>query len=132
MISNISQLISTSLPSASSPSSSSSAASNVVTNAIPSGSVQTSVSSQASSQHAGGPDKALAAAVNDLNVKIQRLNRNLEFSIDKGSGDLLVKVVDAQTHEIIRQIPSEEAMALAHNIDKYLQEHHMGLVQTKA
>ncbi len=85
-----------------------------------------------SSVQVAGSDQELAAAVDQLNAKIQNLNRNLEFSINKDNGVILVKVVDAQTHELVRQIPSEEALALAQNIDQYMQEHHMGLVKAKA
>jgi flagellar protein FlaG len=82
--------------------------------------------------HSGGTDPELAAAIDQLNSKVQNLNRNLEFSLDKDSGELLVKVVDAKTHEVISQIPRKEALQLARNIELYLQEHHIGLVQTKA
>ena len=80
----------------------------------------------------GGSDQRLAAAVEHLNNQVQNLNRNLEFSIDQDSGELVVKVVDAQTHEVIRQIPSQEALALAKDIEHYLQHQHTGLLQTKA
>ena len=77
-------------------------------------------------------DQDLAAAIDKLNSKVQNLNRNLEFSLDKDSGQLVVKVVDAHTHEVIRQIPRKEALELARSIEQYMQDHHMGLVQTKA
>lgn len=92
----------------------------VTTNGVPGG------------QNAGATDQTLVEAIDKLNAKVQNLNRNLEFSLDKGSGEVLVKVIDAQTHELVRQIPSEEALALAQNIDQYMLDHHMGLVQTKA
>ena len=76
-------------------------------------------------------DQALADAVDRLNTKIQNLNRNLEFSINHDSGEVLVKVVDNKTHEVIRQIPSAEVLALARNIDRYMQDHHVGLVKAK-
>ena len=77
-------------------------------------------------------DQDLAAAIDKLNSKVQNLNRNLEFSLDKDSGQLVVKVVDANTHEVIRQIPRKEALELARSIEQYMQDHHIGLVQTKA
>lgn len=85
----------------------------------------------------GGPKIANAGLLNEavdyLNAKIQNLNRNLEFSLDQQSGDVLVKVVDAHTHELIRQIPSEEALALARDIQRYMQDHPVGLLsQVKA
>ena len=82
--------------------------------------------------HSGGKDLQLAAAVDKLNSEVQNLNRNLEFSLDKDSGELVVKIVDAKTREVISQIPRQEALQLAHNIEQYLQEHHIGLVKTKA
>lgn len=86
-----------------------------------------------SNQPVSGASKELSASVDFLNANIQNLNRNLEFSLDNQSGEVLVKVVDSQTHEVIRQIPSKEAMELARNIERYMAEHHIGLLhQTKA
>jgi len=99
---------------------------------VVSGEVDSTQMSMSGSGQGGGSDSELAAAVDHLNAKIQDLNRNLEFSIDNDNGQVLVRVVDAHTHELVRQIPSEEVMALAQKIDQYLQDHHMGLVQTKA
>lgn len=79
-----------------------------------------------------GSDPALDAAIEKLNSKVQNLNRNLEFSLDKDSGQLVVKVVDAKTHEVISQIPRQEALKLAQCIEQYMQDHHIGLVQAKA
>jgi len=44
-------------------------------------------------------------------------SNNLEFSIDDSTGKTLVKVVDSSTKELIRQIPSEEMLAIAQAID---------------
>lgn len=44
-------------------------------------------------------------------------SNNLEFSIDDSTGKTVVKVVDASTKELIRQIPSEEMLAIAQAID---------------
>lgn len=43
---------------------------------------------------------------------------NLQFTIDKDSGKTVVKVVDSATSEVIRQIPSEELLALARHMTK--------------
>jgi flagellar protein FlaG len=58
----------------------------------------------------------LKEAVTKLNDYVQNVQRNLSFSIDKDSGQTVVKVYDAQTHEVIRQIPSEETLKLAASI----------------
>jgi len=45
--------------------------------------------------------------------------RNLQFSIDDATGRSVVKVVDSSTNEVIRQIPSEELLAITRSIDKF-------------
>jgi len=82
--------------------------------------------------HSGGNDSQLAAAIDKLNSKVQNLNRNLEFSLDKDSGEVVVRVVDAKTRELISQIPRKEALQIARDIEQYLQDHHIGLVKTTA
>jgi flagellar protein FlaG len=44
-------------------------------------------------------------------------SNNLEFSIDDSTGQTVVKVVDSSTKELIRQIPSEEMLAIAKALD---------------
>jgi flagellar protein FlaG len=47
-----------------------------------------------------------------------RAPNSLSFSIDDSSGKVIVKVTDAATGEIVRQIPSEEMLEIARSIDK--------------
>ncbi|UCV19773.1 flagellar protein FlaG [Ferribacterium limneticum] len=42
----------------------------------------------------------------------------INFSIDQDSGVSVVKILDSQSKEVIRQFPSEEAIALAQALDK--------------
>lgn len=42
----------------------------------------------------------------------------ISFSIDETSGVNVVKILDTQSKEVIRQFPSEEAIALAQALDK--------------
>lgn len=44
--------------------------------------------------------------------------KNLRFSIDEDTGQTIIKVVDAHTDELIRQIPSEKAVEIARSLDK--------------
>lgn len=44
--------------------------------------------------------------------------QNLQFSMDQETGKTIVKVVDISTKEVIRQIPSEEVLAIAKSLDK--------------
>jgi flagellar protein FlaG len=43
---------------------------------------------------------------------------SLAFSVDSANGKTIVKITDAETGETIRQIPSEEMMAIAQSLDK--------------
>jgi flagellar protein FlaG len=55
----------------------------------------------------------LNAAVQQMNTYVQNIQRDLQFSIDEESGRNVVKVIDSKSKEVIRQIPSEEVLALA-------------------
>jgi len=61
---------------------------------------------------------AVEKAVGKLNENPQFTAQGLRFSIDEESGKTVVKIVDSETQEILRQIPSADALALAHSIDK--------------
>ncbi len=56
-------------------------------------------------------------AVAELNQFVQSLDRELQFSIHKDSGKTVVKVVDAETDKVIRQIPSEEILAISESLE---------------
>ncbi|MCP4492702.1 MAG: flagellar protein FlaG [Gammaproteobacteria bacterium] len=59
----------------------------------------------------------LEDSVSQLNELVQSVQRDLRFSIDEFSGDTVIQVLDTKTEEVIRQIPSEEVLALAKNIE---------------
>ena len=57
--------------------------------------------------------------VAQLNDYMQNMNRNLQFSVDDTSGDTVIKVIDSETEEGVRQIPSEEILEARHAAEKY-------------
>ncbi|MFN2308627.1 MAG: flagellar protein FlaG [Gammaproteobacteria bacterium] len=57
--------------------------------------------------------EALTQAVSDINNYVQSVRRELQFSIDETLGRTVIKVLDSETQEIVRQIPTEEVLALA-------------------
>lgn len=63
------------------------------------------------------PEK-ISVAVSKLNDYVQAIRRELKFSIDENSGRTVITVLDAQTKEIIRQIPPEEVVLLSKNLEK--------------
>jgi flagellar protein FlaG len=57
-------------------------------------------------------------AVKRLSEFISASRPDISFTIDQASGKQVVKVLDSQTHDVIRQIPSEEAIQIASALDK--------------
>lgn len=74
------------------------------------------------------PSENLDNAVKQLNDYVQSVRRDLQFSIDKDSGRTVIKVVDSQTKEVIRQYPAEEVLKAA----KELSKGHGLLIRVKA
>jgi len=60
----------------------------------------------------------LDLAVGEVKRALAPVARNLQFSIDDATGRSVVKVVDATTNEVIRQMPSEELLAITRSMDK--------------
>lgn len=63
----------------------------------------------------------LQQAVDVVNQAVALEQRSLSFSIDDVSGRSVIKVIDFETDELIKQIPSEELLKVAQDI-KRLQE----------
>jgi flagellar protein FlaG len=55
----------------------------------------------------------ISEAVTRINEIVQNVQRDLSFNLDEDSGQTVIRVVDSQSGELIRQIPSEEALAIA-------------------
>lgn len=63
--------------------------------------------------------EAVAAAVLSANAFIQEsTSSSLQFSLDQDSGRTVVKMIDTETAEVLRQIPSEEMLAISKSIDR--------------
>lgn len=63
-------------------------------------------------------DEEVTRAVNEINERSELLRRNLQFSVDRDSGRMIIKVMDAQTKEVIRQIPKEEILEIARSLEQ--------------
>ncbi|MDH1261753.1 flagellar protein FlaG [Pseudomonas sp. GD03944] len=58
------------------------------------------------------------AAVATIQDFVQSVRRDINFSLEEGSGRVVVKVTDSGSGDVIRQIPSEEALQLAENLSE--------------
>lgn len=59
----------------------------------------------------------LQGKVSDILSRVQMVQRDLNFSIDDSSGQVVVKVIDGESGKVVRQIPSEEMLELAERLD---------------
>lgn len=60
----------------------------------------------------------LQQALEDVQSAINVVTSDLKFSIDEDTGRTLIKIVDRETDEVIKQIPSEELMRISKALDK--------------
>ena len=57
--------------------------------------------------------RSVTAAAEQIASYLRHVNTNLEFRVDEAVGKVVVSVRERATGELIRQIPSKEALALA-------------------
>lgn len=62
----------------------------------------------------------LQAAIDRLNELMKDGQRSLAFSVDEELGEVVVKVMDIKTEQLIRQIPNEESLKFAKNLEGVL------------
>ncbi len=61
--------------------------------------------------------ETLTLAIKNINSALKDKTPGLEFSIDDDSQRTVVRIVDRDTQQVIRQLPSEEALEIAKAID---------------
>lgn len=65
--------------------------------------------------------EALEKVVSQLNAYIQNTQRDVDFSVDDSTGRVVVRVIDSESEEVIRQIPSEEMLAISRHLIESLE-----------
>lgn len=65
----------------------------------------------------------LTKAVADLNEYVQNVRRNLEFNVDEESGRTVIKVIDSESRELVRQIPVEEILEISRRLNDMTDKH---------
>ena len=63
-------------------------------------------------------EKNLKEAIQMLNEQMKTSGRNLNFSIDQEVNRTIIKVKYSNTGELVRQIPDETVLRVAHSIEK--------------
>lgn len=78
-----------------------------------------------------GSGDDLRKLVEKTQNQIQMVRRDLSLSFDDETGHLIIKVIDRDSEEVVRQIPAEEVMAFIRQLSKSLDSRDGGLIQEK-
>jgi flagellar protein FlaG len=62
--------------------------------------------------------ETVAKAAEQIQQFVQSMGRNLNFSIDETSGYHVVRVVNPDTGELVRQLPSEELLKISRDFQR--------------
>jgi flagellar protein FlaG len=62
--------------------------------------------------------ETVRVAAEQVTKLVQQFNRNLQFLVDEETNKSVVKVIDAESKEVIRQFPTEEMLAIARALEK--------------
>lgn len=63
--------------------------------------------------------QAIEASVERLNAMMKDSGRNLNIGVDKALGGPVVTVRNAESGEVVRQIPNEVVVKMAHSIEAF-------------
>jgi flagellar protein FlaG len=56
--------------------------------------------------------------INSISASLETISSGLRFQVDEDSGKVVVKMVDRQSGEVLKQIPSEDALRIAQSLSK--------------
>jgi len=70
----------------------------------------------------------LSAAIENLNRMMKESSRNLSFAMDEVVGGPVVVVKDASSGEVIRQLPNEVVVRMAHHLADFKGKLHNSAV----
>lgn len=65
-----------------------------------------------------GQQENMKDLVERFRSQVQSIQRDLSFSVDDSTGDVVVKVIDGDSGTVVRQIPSEEILRLTERLDE--------------
>ena len=71
---------------------------------------------------------SLTQAVAELNRYVAGSRTDLRFAVDAEAGQLVVSIIDSENGQVLRQMPSVEALRIA----RYLEHDRLGLIRQRA
>jgi flagellar protein FlaG len=70
-------------------------------------------------QAAAAPEPAeLRKVADQINAQLRALAQGIRFSVDDDTGRTIVRVLDTETGQVLRQIPSEEMLAISQSLER--------------
>jgi flagellar protein FlaG len=51
---------------------------------------------------------------------LRSMNKSLQFRVDESTGQMIVSICEAETGEVIRQVPGEDALRIAQSLESRL------------
>ncbi len=81
------------------------------------GAAGTSVGAAQGAEPKSAAVESAQSAVEQFKAFVQDIQRNLDFSVDDSTGQVVVKVMDGDSGKLIRQIPSEELLRLSERLE---------------
>jgi flagellar protein FlaG len=76
------------------------------------------ISAVGDTQAKAADPQAVKEAVSAANGAMKAIKSELDFSIDDTTGKTIVRVVDGETGEVIRQMPAKEVIEIAKALDR--------------
>ncbi|MBT0961723.1 flagellar protein FlaG [Denitromonas iodatirespirans] len=70
----------------------------------------------------------LQEAVEKAQASLQAIARDITFSLNEKSGTVVIKVIERESKEVIRQIPSEEFLKIAEMLNDNIADIRAGLL----
>ena len=64
------------------------------------------------------PKEEVNQAIDEIKQQMSDIGRKINFSVDEDLNIVIIKVVNKDTEEIVRQLPSEEVVEIARNIQE--------------
>jgi len=64
--------------------------------------------------------EALKGAIGDLNIVMENFRKSIRFALYKQTDELYAQVINVDTNEVIKTVPSEEMLAVMERIDRML------------
>ena len=77
------------------------------------------IAKAAHAQSSANATPATDAQLEDLQSKMAKLNPELTFVLEKGSSRAVIQLMDRTTKEVIQQFPSEAAMQISKELERY-------------